>query len=156
MRIARIISTVAIGAVVIGISAPAPTRTEGNARVKAAVSISPGTVSPVIVPPRIIPRRPEKRAIGPVRVPVVPRAPPVIEPVEVAAVTVGPAVEILVVVVVFRYDGVLGALHHLDVIRNPLILYGAQLGVTTGQQHYKQSGGEWRRAQGEGRGSPLV
>ena len=137
VRIARVISTVAEGVVIIGISAPAPTRTEGNARIKAAVSISPGTVSPVIIPPGVIspgivPRRPVKRAVRPVRVPVVPRAPPVIEPVEVPAVAVGAAVEILVVVVAFRYDGVLGALHHLDVIRNPLILYGAQLGVTTG------------------------
>ncbi|MXW63288.1 MAG: hypothetical protein F4Y00_06630 [Bacteroidetes bacterium SB0662_bin_6] len=75
---------------------------------------------------------------------------------EVPAVAVGSAVEIPVVVVAFRDDGVLGALHHLDVIRNPFVLYGAQLGVTTGQQHHKQSGGEGRRAQGEGRGSPLV
>ncbi len=99
---------------------------------------------------------PVKRAIGPVRVPVVLRTPSVIEPVEVTAIAVGTAVEILVIVVAFRYDGVLGALDHFHVIGNPLVLYGAQLGVTTGQQHHKQSGDEWRRAQGEAIASPLV
>ena len=156
VRVARIVA--AVGTVVVGIivpgavmvgaimpravppaiSAPAPMGSEGDAHANAAVSVS---VAPGIVPKRVVPGRSEERTVGPLR------APAVVEPVEIPAISVGTAVDVPVAVVAFRYDRVLGAFHHFHVIRVPFVLLnGAQLRVTTGQQRHKQRCGERRRA----------